>query len=605
MADFSQFNVQGRSLSDITPVQSPVVDTSKASEIAAVTQGVASLANIGFNLYQQDQQQQKAEAQAFQTKSFEEDLLKAKDLADQEGAESTKFKTFLTQKFRASQLDYDTKTKMMKDFQATALGKVFTEVSPETEARDAAIKAAYAARFWIDGDSEEDIMKGVMQYQKRNRDAELRAAQTEELALQRAQVGLSKEQRAEVDAQIGQVQFDSMANLAANERPAVKKRIDSIVRGFQTGAIDRKTAEMQLKQAKGDLNAQIAQLTRNVDRAKVDPLANPLISLYDTAIDNIDSKNLLAEIENQNNLVIAQTKRNTFLKSPDMISLVAASSLTKHNNPGLAAQITEKTAEMLKQNSVSTGKPGDITDDSKDTQTYLEILNDSIDKVDMVDAGNQPLINKEELLTNINNVLSGSARYISPEDVPQNNEKILKWLASEKLGPFIKDNLSLLNQQSRNQLTDTLEKSAVNFIYPAFESTVESELRTTGKRFGVSEEDVNLESAGNRVRFTTSSPDSWTKSVVNKMNNELAGALTTYWNAVGNVSGDGFSTTFDRERKLLWPSKYGESPEQDVEEVDYTQFENGDYQDEEGNIFTIRNGILTETRRADDVTASR
>jgi len=416
-------------------------------------------------------------------------------------------------------------------------------------------------------------------------------------------VGLAKEERDLADKKISDKNYVAIANLAATHRTPTKNKVKQVVGAYTSGQIDRKAAEAQLQAAKGEIGALVSQMSRNVPPAQVEALAKPLLGLYDVALNNLDSTNLLTEVENGNKLMIAQAQQNQLTADPELAELSSLSTLTGHNNAALAAKISKKSLQFLNQNSkpvVDGGKPVDVTEDSEDMATYLGSLTEGIDNLTRMGANGQPEADLQELTTNIDNTLKGANRYIDAEDKPTQNKKLLEWLAQPRVGSFVKDNLASLTPTARLNLADTLINNATNYVYPKVQDLVDSELKREGQRFGVSEEDIEMDSSGGQVVFRAKTPDPWTRSVADKMNREVGGALTTYFNAMGNVSGDGFAPTFERERANLWPSKYGEPSTQEEsqpEVVDYSQYEGEEMVDEAGDIWLITNGTPVETGR--------
>ena len=593
---FTQFNAEERGYSDIAPPKAPVADTSGVHKINAVTgaiNAVGSVFEAGASIYGKQKEAERVEALSANKESFEQDLLQAKDLADQGGGKSLKFNTFLTKKFDESTLDFDVKSKMLKDFQSTVLGKSFTEVSVEDETREANRSAAGKAGFWNSNSTEEEIDLGTAEYEKAQALSTAQTAEMNQLNLAKARRGATEAERQEVERLMGKKQYEAMANLAANYRTPVQNEVNFIVSQFQEGRLDRKSAEQALVVARGDLTANIAQITRGVDSAKVDPLSKPLLNVYDVAIANLDSKALLDEVTNANKMTKAEVIRNLQINDPELVEMAALSSMVGNASPTLQAKFGQEAAKVLKRNSDARNKPADPTEDSEGMDTYLGTLLDSAGKLDQIGNNNEPIIKIEKFVTNVDNVLSGGARYIDEDDNPVDNKKILEWLADIKIGTAIKDNLGSFKEETRGKLSDTLVKSAVNHIYPAVQSIIDGDLKP--EEF----EKVEITGQGNKVVFRAVSPEPWIKSVAAKLNREVGGVLSTYYNALGNVTGEGFSTVFDRERSLLWPDKYGEQQEpaaqESVSEIDYSQYEDGPYEDERtGDVVFIRNGIRIE-----------
>jgi len=598
----SRFGAEERQLSDVESVQAPVQDNSKAMEISAFAQGVSSATQAGASIARMGQVTQQSAQEAAvlgQEKDFERELLKAKSLADKHGSQSIAFNTFLTNTFANSSLDFNSKTKMMKGFQATVLGKTFTELSPEEKAFKKVREDAVISGFVLETDTPEEIEEGLDEYRQFVTQARLDTEASAAISRKRAQVGLTTDERNLADKEMADKNYTAIANLAANHRTPTKNKVRQIVAAYTSGHIDRKAAEAQLQAAKGEVGAIVSQLSRNVPPAQVESLAKPLLGLYDVALANLDSTTLLREVENGNKLMIATTQRNQLTADPELVELASISSLSGNNNPAIAAKMSQKSLQFLKQNSDTKGdKVVDVTEVSEDMGTYLGSLTDGIDNLTRLDFGGQPLADLQELTTNVDNTLKGANHYINAEDKPSQNQKILEWLAQPRVGTFVKDNLNSLTPTARLSLTDTLINNATNYVYPKVQELVDSELKSEGQRFGVSEDDIEMDSSGGQVVFRAKTSDNWTRSVAAKMNREVGGALTTYFNAMGNVSGDGFSTTFERERANLWPSKYGEAVVDGVE--DSQQYQEGkEYVDENGDVW-LYNGTDFEARGSSD-----
>lgn len=606
MGNFNQ-GVPERAFSDVSGVTSPVADTSGVHKINAVTGAINAVGSVfkGASAISEVRKGvEQGEALAAGTKGFEADLLKAKDLADQEGSNSLKFNNFLTKSFDQSPLAFDVKAKMMKDFQATVLGKSFTEVSPEDQVAEATTLAAGKAGFWLAGASEEEVEEGTSTYVAGQQKLAADAAEMSQLNLEKAKRGKTTAERTEIDRLMAKKQHNALANLAANYRLPVKNEVSAIVGQLQNGTIDEKTAKQMLTTARGDFSATLAQTTRGLDKAQVDPLAKPLLNLYDVALANISSANVLLELNNANAITTAQVVRNIQLGNPDLVNVAALSSMVGNTSATIQAKFGEEAALVLKKNSKKGGKPADPTDDSEGVATNLEMLKGSAGQLDSIDANNQPIINIEEFVTNVDNVLGGSARYISEDDNPVDNQKILEWLADPQIGKGIKDNLASFSDATRGKLSSTLTKSAVNHIYPKT-SSIMRDLKPTEV------DKIVVTGQGNKVVFRSSTQEPWILSVAQKLNREVGGALSTYYNAIGNVTGDGFSSVFEREKSILWPTEFPSAGDA-VERVaspedtqDVTALSEGTVIiDEEGNRFSSDgNGGFTQIRSPANATS--
>lgn len=599
MSNFSQFKPAERSLSDVESVQAPVQRSTSNSSSAFVDTALA-LGQVALTGYKIGKDREAAslkfdqeEALVKQKGEFETELLRAKGLADKHGSQSVMFNTFLTKSFDQSQLDFDVKSKMLKDFQGTVLGKSFTTLSPEEKAFNKVVQDAGEGGWYTADSSEQEVEEGTAAMLKANKRVESDNAELATLNLKKAQIGLSVAERNEVDKQFQSKQFEAVANLAANFRTPIKSEVKKIMGDFSTGVTDKKMAKQELLAARGDLVARVATMSRGVDTARVGPLSAPLLELYDRAITSLDSENPLKELQDANAMITAKTDLNLKLNSPELVRLASVSSLTGHNNPTITAKITEASATFLAKNSDADGKPIDITDDGEDTKIYRELISEGISNQNKTKPDGTPVTNPEELLVNMGNILKGGARFFDGDDLPSQNQAFLEWVAQPDVGGYIGENFSQLPAAARQKLSDSLRTNATNFVYPKATDLFNSELNAE------QQEQVEVMQQGDQVVFRSKTSDPWIKSVAQKLNREVGGALTTYFNAMANTSNETFSELFTRERAMIWPSKYGDegdtqepAQEETTKTVDYSDREGQIGVDNKtGNRFVIRNGI--------------
>lgn len=639
MSNFSQFKPAERSLSDVQAVQAPVQREVAPSQLSAFVEGVQDLGNAALTGYKIGQEQQASnlklsqeEALFKQQGEFENELLRAKGLADQHGSQSVMFNTFLTKAFDQSVLDFDTKSKMLKDFQSTVLGKSFTTLSPEEKAFQAVTEEAGKAGFFLEGANPQEVEEGTAEYVKFEKKLAADAAELSSLNLKKSKIGLTQLERDEATKQVELKQFEAISNLAVNFRSTVKNSVAQVVEQYTKGTIDRATAEQTLLAKRGDLNAQIATVSRGMAPTQVEPISKPLVELYDRAIANLDSSNLLKEVENGNKLMIAQTTRNQMLANPKLVELSSISSLSGHNNPAIAALMTQETASILGRNSEKDGKVADITEESEGTGNYRTLITEGIANQTVLDDKGAPVTNPEELLTNVGNALKGGARFFDGDDLPEQNKAFLEWIAQPDIGGYIKENFNQLPASARQKLSDALITNATNFVYPATQTAIDSVIFTpevipakesrsgrskVSTKEGVTKpksirsgrsrssqatlDDVEMIDSGDRLLFRATTAEG--KGAAEKLNREVGGALTTYFNAIANTSGDSFSEVYNRERGVLWPSKYGEvageTPEEAQADVQPEFQEGKKYVDENGDIW-LYNGTDFEARGSSD-----
>lgn len=605
--EIGQIKPQETMRSDIEAVASPVQEQAVAGPAA----GILDMANTAFNVampFVQKQRQQASEAAQLEAKNeFSHNLLKASSLADKYGAESARMKTFLTEAYVNSGLDPDIKAKMLKDFQTTALGKPLVEESPEQKAFDKLTGEAVARGFIPYNATPDQVEQGTLMMQRVSAQTQVDQAKLASIQLQNAELKLKSDKSAEDRRlleegrkELESGRWDALVNLSIGYTPTIKNSVNKIVQQYREGVLDRAGAEEQLKLSQRDLSATVGQLVAGMPKGSADPLVQPMMDVYNIAIESLDSSSLLQDIENQNKLMVAKAKRNQLLSSNDLVNFVANSSLSNHSSPALIAKMSEESVKVLKRQSEVGVKPADVTEQTEDMATYLEVLTNGIQNRGTMLSGGVPAISQEELNRNISNTLSGANRYISDEDKPTQNKMILKWLAAPEVGGYVKESLSEMPASALAGLTNTLTNSAVNHIYPKVQDITSSDIPDG--------EGVEMMNFGGQVSFRATSADPWDKSTANKLNNEVAGALTTYFRAIANVSSDSFDQVFDRERATAWPSKYGEETTQEevqTQSVDYSQYEGRTGRDQEGNIVTVRNGVLVKVGGTTDAREPR
>ncbi len=603
--DASKYEVQEEQLSARPEVQSPVQPYTGPGVFQSVLDFVDEAVDVGIPLYQQNKANKAQEVQSKLKRDFDRKLVQAGGLADKHGSDSIQFNTFLTNAYSSSGLAPEDKTKAMKDFQATALGKSFTEKSPEEEARDELIKGAMKANFIPYNATQDQIIQGAMNFQLVSAQQEFDAARLAKIQLEQAELNLKQDKSADDRAalaagekEIEEGKWTALVNLSANYTPAIKNKVGEIADKYRKGDLTREQAEQQLVDEKRDFSATLGHLTAGMPTGHADPLVAPMMAVFDIGIDRLDSAQMLADIENESALMIAKSKRAQLLSSKPLVDAVAGLSLANFQSPNLIATMSNEVAKVHVRMSQYGIKPVDVTEQTEEMGSYLNTLTGAIKVEGEVKADGSPLVDPKELSTNIINTLSGANRYIDEEDSPKQNEEILKWLSNPLVGKYVGDKYSELPPKAVMGLHNTLTKSAVNHLYPQVQEIAASDLKGG--------EGVEMFNLNNQVVFRATSSDPWHKSVANKMNNKIAGALTTYFKAISNVSSDDFSQVFERERPVAWP-KYQEEPPQgeeaksgdvaDEAEI-YKKFPDNPakvYKDSRtGKYFTVVNGVRTE-----------
>lgn len=574
MNDFSQFKPAERRMNDVVAPVAPVEDTSAATAIGAIAKPLGALAKTGVTAFVQNEvaeaEKQKVQLQTELENQYVAALETSAQMLKQGGTSTTerrRAKTMLSQQEQQLQslgLSAVSMLDIKKKFEGVSAGAVFKEESAQEVAYKQELEAATKAGFVTSDMTDEQVQAGILLQRKSQATQRAFQAELDVLNLEKSRLGLTQKQQEIADKNYSDASIRMLSNLAANYREPTKNNITSVLTQLKTGQIDRATAEQQLQKQRGDLEALISQASALTDLTQAQAISKPLVDLYDVALANIDSNKVLTEVENQNKIAIEYQKQD-LLKEPDMRKVVAASSLFGHN-PATAAYTTNAVATILSKNSDDKSKPHDVTDGTQGTSDYLSLVKENLNYLDQVDMFGEPKVDKQELNTNINKVLEGANRYIDAEDLPQQNADILKWLAEENVGSYIKDNLGILSTEARAGLTDTLLKSAENHIYPKVTELL-GDLKESERG------NVKLVKTGNTIAFRAVVDDNWSKSVANNLNKQVGGALGTYFKAMANLTDDSLDQIIDRETNKHWPE---EVPTEDgiyTDEVTGEQFE--------------------------------
>ena len=548
-----EFGVQEVRLNPVEQVQAPVVDTSSVVEGAALLQGINSAANLGSGVYKEVKSQQAAKEIGAATKDFEKKLLTARTLADQFGSESIRFKTYLTGAFQGSNLDFGDKTKMMKDFESTILGKSFTTLTPEEKGFKKQREEAVAAGYVMPWMTEEEATNGQASYQNKLTQSLAHQEKIEQWQRDNFDAEMTPEQLAVYDRKLGEQRYTALSSMVSLEREPAKNFIKGIEKQLEEGSISNEEAQAILKAKRGDMNALIGQISRGMRREDVEALAKPYLDLFDASLIVTDSATTLKNLKDQTDIMVATTSRNLLVDNPDMVKYISASSF--FNSPVVDAEMAPMVVKMVRQNE-DAKNPFDVVTANKDTDSYFELLADNISKVGDVDVKGNLVVKPEELLVQADSVIRSGNKFIDEDSSPKSIQKYVEFLARPDVGGYLGENYGKLSSEARVKLEDTLIKNAKNYVYPAVQSIISSEFKVEGKRSGVDENEVEMRNSNGRILFASKTSDPWTKSVVQKMNREVGGALNTYFNAIGNLSGEDFNTTYERERSSIWPSKY-------------------------------------------------
>lgn len=597
MADFAQFKPAEMQLSDVASVQAPVQGSSSASAIGSIAQGVASLGQLGITAFQLSEQQEQKELelqkqQAFeaQKEEFSQELMSARDIAEQHGSTSLGFKTFLSMAYRQSNLDPDTKAKMMKDFQATVLGKAFTEKSVEEKVNEAnQVEAGQAGWFGPD-DSKPVIEAKTALFMKHKREQEAIAESTKAAQAISANLSATNAQREEAKFQLRENQKKFIVNLSSSGRHTQRQIISDTLAKLDSGA-SITDVQLELKSKLSDLKAMVSSGTKDIkDREFIDRLAEPLYELYDIALLGTDSATLEADLDHQIN-IIKKTEELALLQDEKLAEAFAFNSLAK-NSVGAQIVIEGAAANYLVKNSREGSKGVDLVGETdqehKENTNYLEVVLKSIVDRDKLDYKGELKIKPEQLQIQVQNILKGGGRSIGENDSAKSLQPIITFLADPQVGQYMNDpaNKKLYTIEANSGLKSALENNAVNVVYPQVQDMLSDVLvvstptkvsksgRSTIKTGGETDrpaprrgqggkvipsslaraEDLEISVVGGEVRFTSASREAL--GAAQRLNEKVAYTMSLYMKAMANSTGASLEQVLEDQRAKIWPEKY-------------------------------------------------
>lgn len=631
--NFSQFGVRERGYSDIVSPTAPVASAPDSSG-AAIAQGIAALAGVGLDLYKMNKEEEASQAMSAQREEFESKLLTARDMAVQQGADSLAFNNFLTKSFDESTLDFDTKAKMLKDFQGTVLGKVFTEKSVQEQVEEAnQLEAGKAG--WISFDaSPEQVAAETAAFMSNKRAQEAIAESSRAANSVIANINATQAQREEAKFVLRENQKKALVNLSSSGRHTQRNIINETVAKLDAGAT-LKDVQAELKAKRSDLKALVASSTMDVtDREFVDRLANPLYELYDIALASTDSATLQQELDYQ--IAIIKKTEELALLQDERVAEASAFISVMAGSAGGNLLVEQVASEIIVKNSNQEGRGADLVseteEDAKNATQYFDVITQAITDRDRVDYKGDLRIDPSDLQTQVKKVLQGGGRYISEDDSPKSLQPILTFLANPEVADYMGDpqNSSLFTPEVNQRFKDALESNAVNVVYPqladALSGVIAVDTPVTTSRSGrstvttggadtrrspsrgqggralpsavVSPEELEIGVVGGNVRFIATTPSA--RGAAEKLNKSEGLVYTTslYLRSMATATGRSLEEVLEDQKPFMWPERYATNqpttPEKETVEQqpsqDFSMYEGQLMQDEEGNRFLIVDG---------------
>lgn len=615
---------QERGLSDITQPLSPVEDRSGAVEMAGFASTIGNVSNVlqqGANLAERNA----AEKQAMRRVQLEDEYVSGlNSLASgmEQGSLTTNRMLTELSGLEGRMSAQGLSSVEMMDLQIkhgrTLRGQVLEEGTEAEQVDKATRDLLIKERYLLPGATEEEKNKAALDF---NRDTATQHALN--LSILEANAKLKSQQLSdaeakEVRATLKQQTKEKIKNLVRAEPSKVENELNTALDKKRRGEYDADPT-LNEKLYQEDINriernnAQVYSLAALEDPEAAAPyrtiLDSNLSAIYQAYRDSEDSAKLATMFKDSANVI--KNKAEVQLLTDDDVAVAAAAvQLAGFNSPqlstNLVTSVNNRVVEMAKAAEANASFPA-LLEKSETNEEYFSIVNRSIDAL-YSDEGADP----ETSIKQVNTILKTMGESGGERDLGQ----LVGFLSGEQFGKLLRDfptavpaNIETLAQDAMNQYGSRMRDQSWTALSPILtpeqhKAKVEK-LRKTNPRSAITisdqitTEDLELVQQGQSIVFRALTPKG--KEKAQELNSQFASGYSTYYRGVANMERSSFAKGFDRDLPLIWPAKYGDQQEpttqEAVNEVDYSQYEDGPYEDPEtGAAIFIRNGIRIESR---------
>ena len=632
MGNFNEFSAQDRSYSDIAPPKEGVVNTAgahKMSAIAGAIDAVGSIFEVGAGAYYkgkeleaEEAEAKKEVAQAKNKEDFSKKLMSASEMMSQPGGSSSRTKDFLTKTFNESSLDPDTKTKMMRDFQGTVLGKSLTEVSEDEQAqKDFNDRFAQSSFFDREASLEEQEINKVA-FEDSILEEERHKLQMRKLALRAAQAKGNREEESKVEKEEEKVQKERLTSLVLDLPKTVTSHLNNLKAAYEQEAaegdpsvalVSYKKALESAKTTSASTFKRVAAQSKNGFPVHLASALETSNAMYDTEIKYAGSAQLDEERKGVIDRVLVDTQLAMLNQSKPLRVTAAAAGLVKGANVSLQVQaLTDVNNYLLDGEERSDGaRASNLDPDQDGVKDYYKLVRKNLANLDKVNPDGTPVVNTEALTKQIANMLAYSSDSEGKLALGE-YANVVSEMSNPSFGRFLKtvkgnglNEKDLSNaQMALSRYTEEATDSFNNFLRDTMTDSEKADKAARTNPRGrhsvsrkVTEDDLELVFVNDRVVFKGG--DERSRAFAEELNSKASKQLTdTVW-ANSNIGSSSPEQVFNYLLPKLWPDKYGEQQEpttqESVSDIDYSQYEDGPYEDEQtGDIMFIRNGIRLE-----------
>lgn len=650
--EFGQFKPREAELSEaklsaVTSVQAPTQDTSGATFISTIAQSISDLGKGAMTVFQASEQADekqraldKEEAFKEQEGEFETELLRAKAIADQHGSQSLGFKTFLTMAFDQSQLDFGTKTKMLKDFESTVLGKSFTNLSPEEEAKKSREKAFGDSLYWEYGASPEKQDENFIRFEKARAEELKRDLEIKEAQHRVAKAADDKRARDVEEQKLSDLERDKMKGIIRDSPHTLYNAFQNEKRSVQVIAKTQGTA------------AAVTAYKERVDKIRNSALNN---------IDNIAAQtitglpvqrdlakeivNRLADVElkwegaaeeskeakAQKDLTITKAEVAT-LEDMHILSSTVIESLI----PGSSVFVQKETPRNIKnaktlikkaQEREDGGRVPDLDHKDQEGQSFTKLTRSMLENVGKFHPDGSEKVDPEVAGKSVSAHLAYIGSLDEQTDIKDMRQSI-SILTDPEFARFVREHPETLGSKdmanAQRGLTSYQERVGQS-TFNLLTKTISAEERSKNlgryakahakvlKHEQPTEEGLDIQFVNGQVVVVATAVGS--RQVARELTEKVNGPLTEVINASAALSKQSAESIFNEWLPSLWPSKYGEQePTEDgeyvdeatgerftikggsrVEAEDFSGMQDGVYRDKKtGQTFEVRSGVRTD-----------
>lgn len=485
------------------------------------------------------------------------------------------------------------------------LGKTLAQGTEEEQAEVRVTNAARDAGLVLEGMTPEQAEAGKLDYLRIVRS-------TKELE------ALSK--RSDYDEK--QKKIKSQESLVEFNRATTadfSRKVDLITQNFERGLIDEKEAKAQIDQLKEIREATARDIGAHAGADFMSNQMHALNSIYTNATSYLSGDFELKALQNKNKMLVAR-QESDLLRDTETAKVVALSSLFGHANSQLMNRASSNliTRHLGDISLEDRDLPNPFGSNQEEKKVAYEVV---LENISEFNSSTRPFTPEEieGLDTSLNRLLQGIDINQLAVKSPKDLKPIVTFLSNPKVGQYI--------QSSGGMLPDTLNAANlvvgskyIDKIIPKIRQQYEqaniSVLSATGRgletgpstsnvidikpsngtvRFVVNEEAVSkLGPAGRGIALAQASD---LNSLVSPMLNEMV-RLGAHMEGNTNYSkflNDNIESIFGKretEQEALTPESLNQQAQS--QGVDLSQFADGQYEDSNGNLVTIKGGKIVE-----------